>query len=267
VAGLIVNFASEQDPAVRGAWIGGALRRLGDRLASRTPSPIEASTDLTAARRLDSQAPPNETALRIVQAALQIIGEKGAARMSQRQVAAAAGVSLAAVTYFYRSRADLVAAAFSALHSGVRSEVLDRSATAADRASWSAAVFDGRGRFNWRVSAMRELMILAGRDRTLIGIVQDIRAGHGATSISLLQRQGVADADQLDAFLLSTLLRGASERVRFLPAMSRANAFDSRAKQILAMVFKPTPPAAPPLAAAPAPPRPPRARPPPPTQP
>ncbi len=267
VAGLMVNFSSEQDPAVRGAWMGGALRRLADRLAGRPPPPIEQLTVLTAARRLDSQAPPNETAGRIVRAALQIIGEKGAARMSQRQVAAAAGVSLAAVTYFYRSRADLVAAAFSALHSGLRSEVLDRSAVAPDRGSWSASVFDSAGKFDWRVSAMRELMILSGRDRTLIGIVEDIRAGHGATSISLLQRQGVADADQLDAFLLSTLLRGASERVRFLPAMTRAIAFESRTKQILAMVFKPTPPAKPSPGAAPAPPRPPPVPPPPPTPP
>jgi AcrR family transcriptional regulator len=237
-AGLILNFSSEQDAAVRGAWMGGALRRLAERLADQTPSPIDRSTDSTAARRLDSQAPRGETAARIVKAALQIIGQKGAARMSQRQVAAAAGVSLAAVTYFYRSRADLMAAAFSALHSGLRSTVLDRSTNGSDGASLGASVFDKEGKFDWRVSATRELMILAGRDRNLISIVQDIRAGHGATSISLLKQKGVADADQLDAFVLSTILRGASERARFTPALTRRNTFDARAERILATVFK-----------------------------
>jgi AcrR family transcriptional regulator len=237
IAGLIVNFASEQEPAVCGAWMGGALRRLADRLAGRTPSPIAQPTDLTPARRLDSQAPRGETAARILTAALQIIGDKGAARMSQRQVAAAAGVSLAAVTYFYRSRADLMAAAFSALHSGLRSAVLDRSARASDGGSLGASVFDRDGKFDWRVSATRELLILAGRDQSLVDIVQDIRAGHGATSISLLQRGGLADADPLDAFVLSTVLRGASERIRFMPAATRRNTFEDRAGHILASVF------------------------------
>jgi AcrR family transcriptional regulator len=239
VAGLILNFASEPDPAVRGAWMTGTLRRLTDRTAGRKPSPIAPLTGLRLARRLEFQAPPGETAARIVRAALKIIGEKGAARMSQREVAAAAGVSLAAVTYFYRTRADLIEAAFSVLHTGLRSEVLDRSAAAPpDRLGWSAAVFDSDGRFDWRVSAMRELMILSGRDRHLIGIVQAIRAGHGATSISLLQQRGVADADQLDAFVLSTVLRGVSERVRFMPAATRRTTFDAQAEHILATVFK-----------------------------
>jgi len=237
-AGLILNFSSEQAPSVRGAWMGGALRRLDDRLAGRTPSPITQPSDLTAAARLESQAPHGETAARILTAALQIIGEKGAARMSQRQVAAAAGVSLAAVTYFYRSRADLIAAAFSALHSDLRSQVLDRASAPSDRGGLGGSVFDRDGKFDWRVSATRELMILAGRDRSLINIVQDIRAGHGATSISLLQRKGVADADQLDAFVLSTLLRGASERVRFMPAATRRQIFETRAGRILASVFE-----------------------------
>ncbi len=244
-AGLILNFASEESPAVRGAWMGGALRRLADRLDRRTASPIELTTGLDPVGRLQSRAPRGETASRIVRAALQVIGDKGAARMSQREVAAAAGVSLAAVTYFYRTRSDLIAAAFSALHSGLRSEVLDRSGTVPERGSWSAAVFDGEGKFDWRAGALRELMVLAGRDRSLIGIVQDSRASHGATSISLLQRHGVADADQIDAFVLSTVLRGASERVRFMPPQMRAAAFEARAKQAFTLVFKPTPPQTP----------------------
>jgi AcrR family transcriptional regulator len=238
VAGLILNFSSEPDAAVRGAWMGGTLRRLVDRMAGRRPSPIAPPAGLTLAPRLQFQSPSGETAVRIVRAALKIIGEKGAARMSQREAAAAAGVSLAAVTYFYRTRADLIEAAFSALHTGLRSEVLDRSSGPRDRIGWSAAVFDGDGRFDWRVSAMRELMILSGRDRHLIGIVQAIRAGHGATSISLLQQRGVADADQLDAFILSTVLRGVSERVRFMPAATRRTTFDAHAEHILATVFK-----------------------------
>jgi AcrR family transcriptional regulator len=237
-AGLILNFCSEDDPSVLAAWMGGALRRLADRMAGRTPPLFARPTGPTAAQRLDAQVPRGATAERIVRAALQIIGQKGAARMSQRDVAAAAGVSLAAVTYFYRSRADLIAAAFSSLHSGVRSEVLDRAAGAQSPTSWSAQVFDDAGNFDWRVSAMRELIILSGRDRGLIRMVQDIRSGHGATSISLLQRQGVVDADQLDAFVLSTVLRGASERGRFAQAHARRAAFESRAAQIMATVFK-----------------------------
>ncbi len=240
-AGLVLNFCSEDDPSVLAAWMGGALRRLADRMARRAPSQIVQPVGQTPAQRLEAQAPRGETAERIVRAALQIIGQKGAARMSQRQVAAAAGVSLAAVTYFYRSRADLVAAAFAGLHSGLRSEALDRADVAPGPGGWADQAFDAAGKFGWRVGAMRELRILAGRDHSLRKTVEIIRAGHGATSISLLQRQGMADADQLDAFVLSTLLRGVGERIRFAPAHTRRVAFEARASEIMAMVFKAAP--------------------------
>ncbi|MBK0869755.1 TetR family transcriptional regulator [Saccharopolyspora sp. HNM0986] len=48
----------------------------------------------------------------ILEAALQVIAEEGFAAVSMRGVAAAAGVSLAQVQYYFRSKDELLAAAF-----------------------------------------------------------------------------------------------------------------------------------------------------------
>lgn len=236
-AGLRLIFGPELDATARSLWIGGVLRRLTHRIERRRPIPIQWPQTPDATERLQAAAPRSETAAKVIQAALHVIADKGAARMSQRDVAAVAGVSLASVTYCYRTRADLIAAAFAALHGQLRQAVLGKASLAPDPLNWSDQVFDNAGNFDWRVRALRELIIMSARDAALLPIVDNIRRSRGATSISLLRQSGLADADQLDAFLWSALMRGISERLRFVAPALRRSAFEAAIKGHLARVF------------------------------
>jgi len=64
---------------------------------------------MTDGRRARSE----RTRSRLVEAALEIIVREGAAAVTQRKVAAAAGTSLASTTYHFRTAEDLVVAAFA----------------------------------------------------------------------------------------------------------------------------------------------------------
>jgi AcrR family transcriptional regulator len=236
-AGLRLIFVPEPDAKARALWIGGVLRRLTHRLERRRPTPIHWSELPDAAARLQAAKPPGETATKVIRAALQLIADKGVTRMSQRDVAAVAGVSLASVTYCYRTRADLVAAAFAALQGELRTAVLEKASTTPGTLSWSNQAFDDAGNFQWRVRALRELIIMSARDVSLLPIIGDIRRMRGATSISLLRQSGVPDADQLDAFLWSSLLRGIGERLRFVAPALRRSAFEAAIRSHLAKVF------------------------------
>lgn len=236
--GLRLVFSPEADATVRALWISGALARLGARLANASVAPITISLANDAAARLRAQTPRNETAARIVEAALRVIAQKGASRMSQRDVAAVAGVSQASVTYFYRTRANLIAAAASALHREIQGGVLGEAERMAGPTGWASQVIDDLGNFRWRVGALHELMLMSARDVTLAPIARDLRETGGATAIGLLKGYGIAGLDQLDAFMWSSLLRGATETIRFLPPTTRRAAFETRVRQYLASVFK-----------------------------
>jgi AcrR family transcriptional regulator len=236
--GLRLLFCPEADATLRAAWMSGALARLAARLAGAKIAPTRASAAPDAATRLEAQAPRTETAARIVEAALRVIAVKGAEGMSQRDVAAVAGVSQASVTYFHRTRADLITAAASALHREIQTGVLSEAERTGGPTRWARQVIDDAGNFRWRVGALHELMLMSARDATLAPIARELRATGGATAMGLLRAQGVADLDQLDAFMWSTLLRGATETVRFLPAAARRSAFETRTRQYLASVFK-----------------------------
>jgi AcrR family transcriptional regulator len=128
--------------------------------------------------------------------------------MSQRDVAAVAGVSQASVTYFYRTRANLIAAAASALHREIQGGVLGEAERMAGPTGWASQVIDDLGNFRWRVGALHELMLMSARDVTLAPIARDLRE------------------------------TGATETIRFLPPTTRRAAFETRVRQYLASVFK-----------------------------
>ncbi len=161
--GLRLVFSPEADATVRALWISGALARLGARLANASVAPITISLANDAAARLRAQTPRNETAARIVEAALRVIAQKGASRMSQRDVAAVAGVSQASVTYFYRTRANLIAAAASALHREIQGGVLGEAERMAGPTGWASQVIDDLGNFRWRRSARTDAHVGSGR--------------------------------------------------------------------------------------------------------
>lgn len=233
-AGLAVGLCTllhvEPDAGERQLWLAPAFRRLGARLGRTAIDPVPAG--LAPDEALPEREHANETARRIVEAAIAGIADRGVSRLTQRDVAARAGVSLAATTYFFRTKADLVEAAMVELHRQVRAEVL---ASADD--TGVATVMAPTGGFSARVRALGALQLAAAREPALQPLAAAVRATRGATSMRMLRRQGVNDADGLDAMVWSTVMSGLIGKLRFAAPAEREAVFGAMRDALQARLF------------------------------
>ncbi|MBP6877923.1 MAG: TetR family transcriptional regulator [Phenylobacterium sp.] len=231
--GLTQLLLSDEPLAVKAPWIFDSANRLHARLQGHAPH-ILAARRLSAAERLSGEAPPGKSARRLLDAALQIIAEKGPERLTQREVAAAAGLSLAATTYFFRTKADLVSAAFHELHRQVSAQALAASGPA--QGLLGSTLEDSGERATWRVRAMEALQLASARDAALAPISRQLRATRGATSIVWLRSEGL-EVDGLDAFIFSTAMSGVVQRTRFAPPGRRREEMAESHRRLLRSVF------------------------------
>ena len=231
--GLTQLLLSSEPVAVKAPWIVDSVNRLNARLLGYAPRQLP-ERPLGAVERLSGDAPAGESARKLIEAALHVIAEKGAARLTQREVAAAAGLSLAATTYFFRTKADLVAAAFRELHRQVSAQAL--AAAEGTRTLVGSTLDDDGGRAAWRVRAMEALQLTSARDASLAPIARELRATRGATSIVWLRSQGL-EVDRLDAFVFSTAMSGAVQRTRFSSAGARNTALTESQNRLLRCLF------------------------------
>ena len=228
--GLTQLLLSGEPVAIKAPWIVDSVNRLAARLAGYTPRPLP-ERPLGAAERL-GEAPAAEGARKLLDAALRVIAEKGAERLTQREVAAAAGLSLAATTYFFHTKAELVTAAFHELHRQVSAQAL---ASAGNSLVGSTLDPDGE-KAAWRVRAMEALQLSSARDAALAPIARELRATRGATSIVWLRGQGL-EVDRLDAFIFSTAMSGVVQRTRFAPPERRLDEMTAGQARLLRHVF------------------------------
>lgn len=231
--GLTQLLLSDEPVAVKAPWIVDSVNRANARLQGYAPRPLPERA-VGAVERLSGDAPAGESARKLVEAALHVIAEKGAARLTQREVAAAAGLSLAATTYFFRTKADLVAAAFNELHRQVSAQALAASQGA--RTLVGSTLDDDGDRAAWRVRAMEALQLTSARDASLAPIARELRATRGATSIVWLRSQGL-EVDRLDAFIFSTAMSGAVQRTRFSSPGGRNAALIESQSRLLRCLF------------------------------
>lgn len=232
--GLSQMFRDEDAASQRLPWILDAASRVAARLRAETITPAP-DRHAGAEELLHAQAPTSDGARRILEAAIRVLAERGADRLTQREVAAAAGLSLAAVTYFHRSKADLVAAAFHELHRQISAEALAMPDKPGGTRLAQATLEVG-GDAGWRLRAMEALQLAAARDPSLAPIVRSLRTTRGATSIGWLRSQGV-EADRLDAFVFSTTMSGVVQRTRLGAAGDRRMAMEVAEKRLLSRLF------------------------------
>lgn len=233
--GLAAGLVAEADPARRAAWTFDAVARVDARLRGAATAAVP-DTPLAASEQL--AAPPgSEGARKILDAALRVVAERGVDRLTQRDVAAAAGVSLAATTYFFRTKNDLLHAAFNELHRQVRSDVLEEFARGDDVFS-PRGLLDAESTLGWRVRAMEALHRAAVRDQALRPLARDILSTRGATSLSVLRGSGVAHADPLDAFVWSLSMSAVVRRVRMLPPAARNGALAEIGRRQMRVLFR-----------------------------
>ncbi|WP_374574351.1 TetR/AcrR family transcriptional regulator [Phenylobacterium sp.] len=233
--GLANSLLAEPGAAGRLSWIVDAVMRLHARLRrADIGSAVEPTLDANA--RI-TEPPSAEGARRILDAALRVVGEKGVDRMTQRDVAAAAGLSLAATTYFFRTKSDLLHAAFDELHRRVRADVLEHMARNRNGALGPSELVDEASDLAWRVRAMEALHRAAVRDPALRRLAREMLSTRGATSLSVLRGLGANDADALDAFIWSISMATALRRVRLLEPASRADALAEIGERKAKLIF------------------------------
>jgi AcrR family transcriptional regulator len=231
--GLTQLFLGEEPTVAKAPWIFDAAARAEIRMR-RDPIVPLAERGVGAAERLSAEAHASEGARRLLNAALRVIAEKGAERLTQREVAASAGLSLAATTYFFRTKAELIAAAFHELHRQVSAQALATNDLQEGLAG--AILEDGGESPAWRVRAMEALQLASARDPSLAPTARELRATRGATSLRWLRSLGL-DVDRLDAFVVSTTMSGVVQRTRFATPGQRRIALAEGQKRVLAELF------------------------------
>lgn len=238
--GLIGLLLCETDVAIRSAWISAPATRLHQRITGRPVVllPMHGPTAQAGVEAYAQRMPAsNETAQRILDAALMTIAKKGADRLVQREIATMVGVSLAAVTYFFRTKHDLISAAFGELCRRMRAGV---EALEAMEASSDHSLMKINDRDTYlQALALTALLRAAVRDDSLVPIARDIRQMRGIGSYIMFRKRGVS-ADWLDAYTWGVFTTGRYRDLQFLePAEIEAGLVEF-ATRTLAVVFAPS---------------------------
>ena len=223
----------DADPAVRAVWLARAAHRLAKRLAGARrfePSHHE-DAGLPVIDRLEQA----DGRRRIIETSIRLIGERGVADLTHREVAAAAGLSLASTTYFFKSKNEIVIEAFRELHR----RVFERLASSTPRpmSSLSNLLLTKAGDPHWEVGAMSALYTAAAREQALRPFALDLRRIRGIGSLRWLPTQGVVGADRTDGFIWSLIIGGLFQAALLLPKRRRRAFLDRTSKQLLESIF------------------------------
>jgi len=197
------------------AWFNETCARFARRIAGR---PEKAGWDgwRQSLRHQASLPDKSHCAPEVVRVAIDILGRDGLGGLTHRAVAAEAGVSLAAVTGTFPTRAALVRGVFDELHGSL----LERPAE--DRAvkhpvnareiaeGVAASTFATDGAPSPTILAIEELLAASGRDHQLREGIVALRAARGQTLRDyLFALPGGQLLDELDAHIHSTMVLGA----------------------------------------------------------
>lgn len=145
----------------------------------------------------------SETRQRIIDAVLRIIGQDGIAGVTNRRIAAEAGISLGSVTYHFETQHELLRESLlhfvaeetrrlAGLADQCQSEVIDL-----DGAASMVAQVAGGTEFDSRHIAPFELYIQAGRDERLRAAATECFDAYDQLAAQILTGLGVQDAERL----------------------------------------------------------------------
>lgn len=155
-----------------------------------------------------TQAPARE---RILEAVLHVIGTDGVAAVTNRRIAAQAGVSLGSVTYHFPTRTDMLRDALlgfvtdeTARLTELAESYRDRGLSVTDAAALTAQVVRDLGWSAERLAPF-ELFIQAGRDPSLQGAADECFAAYEHLTVTILDALGVPAAAAVAPTLVATI--------------------------------------------------------------
>lgn len=197
------------------AWVADLARRLADRLGGREIAPIRPTAVRSGAQVL---SPPEEiapTKQRIIDAAIALLLRNEP--LTHRSVAQEGGTSLAATTYHFRSKSEILVAAMSQAF-----RLILAPAAADDRTDLGMGQpFDAEGRLFPQFGLLRTLAVNASRDASLAPLVDAIVRQRGRASYQFMLRSGFEGVDPLDGLLWSVMGSGVINSAEGLPAGER----------------------------------------------
>ncbi|MGC4992786.1 TetR/AcrR family transcriptional regulator [Nocardia salmonicida] len=157
-----------------------------------------------------SQAEP--TRERIIRAVVRIMGADGAAAVTNRRIAAEAGISLGTLTYHFSTQRDLVEAgmaAFVAAETVKFTQLADRAATGEIDLAQAGEILGGivtDTDFGGDHLAWFELFVQAARYPALHAATAEFFDTYDRLAVSILRALGVADADSAAPLAVATLV-------------------------------------------------------------
>jgi DNA-binding transcriptional regulator YbjK len=152
----------------------------------------------------------------IVEAALALLGRGGSGAVTHRSVAAEAGVPLAATTYYFETKDELVLDAFAlamtedvAALGAVAPLAGDDPATVPQVAAWLVSLVLTASRDDDRAErlVLFELEVEAARRRELAALSRAWTSAYVSVVTPVLERLGCADPER-DAWIVVTALTG-----------------------------------------------------------
>lgn len=148
---------------------------------------------------------------RILQSVLQVIGSDGVAAVTNRRIAAQAGVSLGSITYHFPSRTEMLRAALlgfvtdeTARLTELAETYRDHGLSVVDAATLTEQVVRDLG---WSAEQLApfELYIQAGRDPDLQCAAAECFAAYDALAVTILDALGVPAAREVASTLVATI--------------------------------------------------------------
>jgi AcrR family transcriptional regulator len=193
------------------------LERLADRLDNRPLAPNEAF-EVVAFPQYAGKIPRGKKL--ILEAAIRLIGERGVGHLTHRNVAAEAGLSLAATTFFFKDKPEIIFEAFRYLHS---EKIIPPGFPPGD-VSAAEMLLDPDGEPRWTSNIYRAFCLYAARNPSLANI---LRSRWGSVPLLRLKGHGVDKADALDGYLDIFLLGGLQEITKTVAKANRRSFLDS----------------------------------------
>lgn len=230
--GLVSLPLLDRVPFRREALIAAAMRRMDDRIAGRAIPSTPSETVLP--EIVEAPAVPRGKR-QIIEAATRLIGREGVDRLTHRKIAAEAGLSLAATTYFYESKDDLIADAFREIQRQAVYAVVQGETQPGHFAS--TIMLDEQNEERWQLAAMLALNQAAIRYARFDDLALTLRQLRGIDAMRWLRAHGCADADHLDGILWSGVTTSIGEYALCLPASERRRHLDRETARAFGLLF------------------------------
>lgn len=230
--GVIPLMLVETDAAIRAAEFSVFAERLAQRLARKAPKQRSLPAPVSLPERADDHTPEGKRL--IIEAALQLIAKEGVPLLTHRKIAEVAGLSVASTTYFFKSKAEIVTAAFHEL----TRRILSRNRGGSNPAPLSAIALTEAGEIGFETSALLAWYVAAARDPAFKPFVREVQTAYWGIAVApVLRSYGITEADRIDCMLANFVAWCAITDTRMLPKSERAAFLENCTRANLAVLF------------------------------